>query len=237
MIPLAYKYVAISLLMMEINFCAGRLHIPGQLPVQQKDIKTAVVFPPTTRLGFAARVDTGEYSFSFAKGRLRFVTRLDEKPANLKEYLQRLSAVKASIDTNAAYRLATNWLLSIDVDLARLEKEHPPSVRQQTYSPWPEEHRTNTEVPLPLFDVKWGDWDDPVVDVEISGSGELLKLRQEDDSYSRQPVSLVKNVEKLFAIPDEDFLKYSAEQRSNLVTRFSAVTYSFSNNIPVGRLR
>ncbi len=32
-------------------------------------------------------------------------------------------------------------------------------------------------------------------------------------------------MDKLLAIPDEEFLKYSPQEKSNLVARFSAVTY------------
>ena len=65
----------------------------------------------------------------------------------------------------------------------------------------------------------------------ISGiNGELLNLRQEDDSYSRRPFASIKDVDKLLAIPDKEFLKYTPEQRSNLVVRFSAVTYPTLTN-------
>jgi hypothetical protein len=81
-------------------------------------------------------------------------------------------------------------------------------------------------VALPIFDVIWGDRRHPVIDIKISGvNGELLELRQEDDSYSRRPADLIRNLNKLLAIPDEEFLKYTPEQRSNLVSEFAAVHY------------
>jgi hypothetical protein len=52
-----------------------------------------------------------------------------------------------------------------------------------------------------------------------------LKLRQEDDSYSKRPAALIKDMDKLLAIPDEEFLKYSPTERSNLIVRFAAVHY------------
>jgi hypothetical protein len=54
---------------------------------------------------------------------------------------------------------------------------------------------------------------------------DLLYLRQEDDSYSKRPATLIKDVDSLLAIPDAEFLTYSTLERSNLVSRFAAVDY------------
>jgi len=228
-VPLAYKYIAIILMLAEINFCSGRLYLPADLPIEEQNLRAEAVFSPRV-IGFAGRLDTDKYSFSFAKdGRLRFITKLNNGRGDktLREYLEGLAKIPSIINTNGAYRIATNWLTAMDVDLQRLEKDHPPIVKQQTFMSWAEDSKPSTEIPLPIFDVKWGDWSQPVIDIQISGAtGELLKLRQEDDSYSRRPASLIKDMDKLLAIPDEQFLKYSSEERSNLVVRFSAVSYS-----------
>jgi hypothetical protein len=236
-VPLAYKYIAVTIMLAEINFCADRLHLQADLPIKEQNLRVETVFPPRV-IGFAGRLDTEKYSFSFAKsGRLRFITKLDDGRGDqsLREYLEHLSQIKSTINTNDAYRIATNWLAAIEVDPQQLEKEHPPTVKQQTFISWAEEGKPGTEIPLPIFDVKWGDWSHPVIDIQISGStGELLKLRQEDDSYSKRPASLIKDMDKLLAIPDEEFLKYSALERSNLVVRFAAVHYPTLNSQQYG---
>jgi hypothetical protein len=227
-VSLAYKYVAIIVMLAEINFCAGRLNLPDQLPIKESDLRAEAVFAPSV-IGFAGRLDTQKYSFSFAKdGRLRFITKLDNGRGNqtLRVYLEGLSKIKSTITTADAYRIATNWCAAVEIDLPRLEKDHPPIVKQQTFVPWAGSGDTNAEVPLPIFDVKWGDWAHPVVDVQISGAhGELLKFRQEVTTYSKRPASLIKNLDELLAIPDEEFLKYTDMDRSNLVVRFAAVNY------------
>jgi hypothetical protein len=227
-VPAAYKFISIILMLWEINYCSERLRLPTDLPVKEQDLRAESVFPPSV-IGFAGRLDTSKFSFSFAKsGRLRFITKLDDGRGNqtLHEYLEHLSQVKSTINTNNAYRIATNWLAAMEIDLPRLEKEHPPAVRQQTFVPWAGFATNNAETPLPIFDVKWGDWARPVIDIQISGAtGELLKLRQEDDSYSKRPASLIKDMDKLLAISDEEFQKYSPSERSNLVVRFAAVQY------------
>jgi hypothetical protein len=50
-VPLAYKYVAVAVMLAEINYCAGRLHLPIDLPIKEQDVKAAV-FPPRA-IGFA----------------------------------------------------------------------------------------------------------------------------------------------------------------------------------------
>ena len=71
----------------------------------------------------------------------------------------------------------------------------------------------------------------PVIKVMISGiNGELLQLIVESDTYAKRPFVLIKNVDKLLAVPDAEFQKYSPEDRSNLVARFSAANYAQTNS-------
>jgi hypothetical protein len=257
-VPLAYKYVAVAVMLAEINYCASRLHLPIDLPVKESDIRVAMVYNPSvhSRLqhrpieyGFSGRIDTSKYTFSFPAGgflhpnpgKLRFIIRLDngyeaysttkiQGDLPTREFLPQLVGVHSTIDTNDAYRIATNWLTAIDVDVQQLQKENPVTVKQQFLTDYG---------PLPIFDVRWGagredKWGhpkSPVVDITIAGdTRDLLHLRQNDDSYSKRPFVLIKDMDKLLAIPDAEFLKYSALERSNLVARFSAVTYHVSTN-------
>ena len=183
----------------EVNYCATKLRLPIELPITQRDLHKQAVFSPEA-IVFAGRLDTGNIPFSFVKsGRLRFITSLrDNRGSNsLKDYIEGLSRIKSNINEADAYRIATNWLAAMDVDLLRLEKEHGLGVAKQQFArSWPEPGQPEKEIPLPLFDVNWGKWSDssePVIDIEISGiDGELLKLRQENDLYSRRPARLIK---------------------------------------------
>jgi hypothetical protein len=259
-VPLAYKFVATVVMLAEINHCSSRLHLPIDLPIKESDIKVATVFDPhvPTRVrnlpieyGFAGRIETEKYSFSFAAGlfdhpnpgKLRFITNLDngyqafsttKVQGNLPtpDYLPQLAGIQSVIDTNGAYRLATNWLVAMDVDVQRLEKEQAVTVKQEFLK---------GSAPLPIFEVRWGEGridnlghrKSAVVDVMIAGdTKDLLHLRQNDDSYSKRPFVLIKDMDKLLAIPDEEFLKYSPMERNNLVARFAAVDYSQTNAPP-----
>jgi hypothetical protein len=226
-------------MLLEVNHCASRLQLPISLPLTEQDVVKGEVFHPNT-IGFAGRLDTASYSFSFAKsGRLRFITRLDsgyqaystsKAQGNLKttEFLPQLTGLPSVINTNEAYSIASNWLASVEANVQALEKAHAPKAEQLLLL---------GQTPLPIFTVDWGPLGGqstrprqvayPAVRVMIAGdTKDLLYLRQEDDSYSKRPPTLIKDVDKLLAIPDADFLKYSSLERSNLVSRFAAVDYS-----------
>jgi hypothetical protein len=116
----------------------------------------------------------------------------------------------------------------------RLQQAEPLKIEQQQFE------TPKGEVLCPLFYVQWGkEGEDkyghpllPVTKFMISGiNGELLSLLIENDTYAKRPMVLIKNVDKLLAIPDSAFVKYSPEQRRELVARFSAIPiYSNSTN-------
>ena len=137
---------------------------------------------------------------------------------------EQLSAIRSIIDTNAAYQLAEKGLAAIYVDVERLEREHPSKVEQRSF--YASDSRERHRVLLPLFDVKWGDWNKPAVKAVVAGNtGDLLDLEQLDNWYSKRPRELIKDVDALLAIPDAEFLSYTPDQRTNLLTRFLAVKY------------
>lgn len=73
---LAYKYIAVLLMVAEANFCASRLHL-RMGPIKETDIQRIYVGPPRILRSLGC-IDTARYSFGFAEsGRLRFVTELN----------------------------------------------------------------------------------------------------------------------------------------------------------------
>jgi hypothetical protein len=240
LVPLAYKFVATTVMLMELNYCATRLQLPINLPIKAEAVR--VMIAPPDKMGFAGRLDTKEYSFSFPKSaKLCYITRLErgyqahsttkvQGELSTPEFLRQLVKVHSVINTNDAYRIATNWLTRIQVDVARLEREHPPVLKQQSI---------NGHGVIPVFYVDWGEFKErsgPAVRVMIAGdTKDLLYLRQEAPSYSGRPGALIRDMDKLLAIPDAEFVKYSPLERSNLVARFAAVHYSTGTNAPITR--
>lgn len=240
---LAFKYVAAAVMMAEVNYFGQQLHLKGQFPTNTYGTTRQNV-GDLGSLGYGGRIDTPEYSFGFVhEGAVRIVTKLEDNRYQsmglyrgnepIKEFMSRFYQIKSTINTNDAYRLATNWLVAIGIDLSALEKVEPVIIQQQMC-------RTSNgvEVPCPLFYVQWGKVEEdqlghpqgPAITLMVSGiNGELLSLRIENDAYSKRPLVLIRDVDKLRAIPDAEFLKYSPTEHSNLITRFIAVNYSQTN--------
>jgi hypothetical protein len=235
-IPLAYKYVAIAVMLVEINFCAGRLQLMNEAPITVKSLNLQHVANPYVT-GFGGTLETTNYSFVFFEdGKLRRIQRINKfEKIPLRALQLKLYRMPSLINTNEAYQLATNWLSAISVDVLTLEQRHPHSVIQKYFYPdstsikdLPEKRKKIAL--LPIFHVFWGDEKEPAVMVSIFGpTKEMLGIYQNDDSFSLRPAELVKDADKLLAIQDEEFLKYSDEERSNLVVRFSAVNCSQTN--------
>jgi hypothetical protein len=238
-VPLAYKYVATAVMLMEINHCVSNLQLPVSLPLREQDIRASFI-PRPGLMGVGGRFDFENYSFSFAtrpgakETRLRYITNLrhpyhsmEGGSPQMNAYLEGLTHTKSLIDTNGAYRMAANWLERLEVDVPRLNAERRLTITQMKWM-----NRSLT----PIFEVTWANHGerlsngmiDPIsgIIVMISGdTGELIHLRQEDLSFSKRPPVLIKDLDKLLAIPDSEFLHYSADQRSNLVGNFAAVHY------------
>jgi hypothetical protein len=117
-IPLAFKFVALAVMMAQVNYYSGKLQLREHLPIKQQDtiMQNAV---PLGTIGFAGRIDTAKYSFGFVHGgKVRIITKLEDSHYQsmglyrgnepLKEFMERFSQIKSTINTNDAYRLATN---------------------------------------------------------------------------------------------------------------------------------
>jgi hypothetical protein len=119
--------------------------------------------------------------------------------------------------------MATNWLSAMFVDVRDLERNDHAEVRQRVR--W--DSSGQTKALLPVFDVRWGHWEKPVVDVSISGvNKQIIHLRIEDTSFSKRPTELIKNRDELLAIPDGEFQKLSSAQRDDIVAKFALIQYA-----------
>ncbi len=212
------------------NYFADKLDLPLQKPICETNVQFRFIVPPTARpyVDIGGRIDVNHYSFSCGDKHC-FITKLDPF-GNLSsaEQNEMLSHEKSLIATNQAYQLATNWLTSIDVNIKKLEKRNRYEVRQR----WC--FGDNGDITLlPIFYVRWGNWNEPTVEVSVDGRNkELLELRMINQaSFTSRPAELIRDLDKLLSIPDLEFQKYSLIERSNLVARFSTISYSNQTNI------
>ena len=232
LINLAYKYVAIAVMLAEINYCTVRLSLRVGQPISLGNLQTSYVSDPWVT-GFGGTLETEKYSFIFYKsGILRRIQRLHPyEKLPLRELQWKQSRLTSLINTNEAYQMATNWLMAISVDLPGLECKFPHSVDQRFFYPDatglddPPDKRKRIFL-LPIFHVYWGDKENPAVLVSIYGpTKEMLGIYQNDDSFSLRPRNLLTNVDSLIDIGDDEFMKYSEGQLKDLIARFAAVNY------------
>ncbi|HUA67660.1 MAG TPA: hypothetical protein VMA13_03855 [Candidatus Saccharimonadales bacterium] len=210
----------LSVMLSEVNFLSDRLNLPTPHPITSDGLQ--MVHLSDYHLSqFEGGFEAGNYAFDFSEsGRLHYISKVTEPGGfSFFDYQRTLRSTNITLTTNEAYRVAASWLRSVDVDLTRLERDHPVTVtlRAQT--------RVGEHIQVPLYWVDWGS--NPTVEVLLSAvTGDLLWLRQEDDSYSRRPVGLIRNVDRLLAISDLEFSRYNSEQRTKLVYDFAAIHYS-----------
>jgi hypothetical protein len=232
-VTLAYTYVVLAMMLAEINYCVPRLHLHIDIPVNNADIQLAFVGPPDL-VGFSGRIDVANYSFAyFSSGRLRFITKLTKSGAiAIPSLMAPRSGIKPSINKNAVYRLAINYLAAIAVDTIQLEHDHKHSTNEYVVLSGDSSDRQGTDTSDFMLRVNW---DNVVVVTFLMPSGELLELRRNNDSYSRRPVSRILDINSVLSIPDNEFLHYSIVERRNLVARFATQYFSESASFHVKR--
>lgn len=246
---LAYKFVATSLMLVQVNLFCEKVGLPLEHPIAATDVTSeSHVGPPDTN-NFSGSIVTQQYAFGFGQGHLaNFVKRgfTPETDAGVKARNQELSKQASLIDSNDAHQMTTNWLASAGVDVAALESKYQRNISQWKFYP---EVKTDGQlrqiernpVLLPVFQVEWRGAlvlrgkrlrERPIVSVTVSGvTKELLEYHNLDDSLMLNPRVVINESQKLLSIPDDDFKKMDSLQRSNLISEF-AVTFRESADKP-----
>jgi len=215
----AYKFVAIALMLTELNCQCGKLHLPGWKPITGEDVVRCFVAPPRLLLGGSNATTNAIYGFGH-EGRLQFMSFSEpNSDLPLKERHDLWAAETSLVGTNDAYRIATNWLYQLDIDVHALEGKCAPHIVQQYYYPDFTRGNPGRRVLLPCFDVKWGlNENRPDVLVSIFGpTSEPLEIRIRNTSFSKRASGFVGNIEKLLSLKDDEFAQYNQTVRSNLV--------------------
>jgi len=221
-IPQAYRFVAVAVMLAEINNCAFRLGLDCELPISERSLQVEHVANPFIT-GFGGTFETKDFSFIFFKsGCLGTISR---KHDSFRPFLPTSLQMGTITNSTEAYRLASNWLHAISIDVAKLEKKSPVSVRAvpvQLASESP--HYTSETFSLQVLHVDWGKESSPSIRVAIFPQGkQLLAIYVDDQSFSTRPKELIKNMDALLAIPNEEFQHYSAADRAALIARFAAI--------------
>jgi hypothetical protein len=216
---LAYKAVVLQLMVGEATFFARQLDLPCPKPLE---IRKSYVTRPA--FGFGGTLNTTQFFFSFGKdGRLWNIVKTDAtiRDAQLWHEIGNMPTV---IDTNGAYRLATQWLSRIDVDLAALDRRCFAHIRQPKFfdPPIAPTFPLPTNAPMstvPLFRIHWFDraqTDYLIAEMEIDGLTKgLLEWRLNDTTLSKRPPLVITNAAELNGQPDPIFKKLDQRDDSD----------------------
>ena len=235
MLSLAYRYVATIAMLLDINYCAAKLELPIRLPLRPELVDAVYVNPPRVFVG--GSVITQGYFFGYShSGQLRFIyRRFPDSRSSLVERQMRWARMRSLITTtNEAYRLATNVLWRIEVNVNALERSNQVAVVQHFFYGG-DGVRAGSKVDLPAYDVRWSHGGEQAVAVTLFGPDKrVLQLVQDDISFSGRPRELIRNAEELLEIRDEEFQRYSKAQLRDLLARSLVLPYSSRSNIYLG---
>ena len=221
---MAYRSAELSRMLGEANYFAQQLNLPTPHPIKFSDIPDCHVTPPwysgidraltntsihsiidrihAAKITVMGTVQTTNYFFAFNKGYLWNVVRLHDPAMNPENFVS-LVGVPSLINDTQAYQLAVKWLASVSIDVPAMEKKHKPNTSQQSfYCPQCPKGTANT-VLLPIYYVKWGEDQTPVVKITILGTTkQLMELQIQGEEVSSRPQMLITNAFELCSIPD-----------------------------------
>jgi hypothetical protein len=188
-------------------------------------------------IGADGTIETTNIFFSVYHGRLGEVMRISEH--SIERYardLDQLVGKPSLINDAQAHQLATQWLATVDIDVAALEKQKW-VVHQLRYLA----KGATDAVTLPLYYVDFGsvhyhfgtnapnmqDFDEPMVHVEILGTTkELQDITIHNGAFSRRPLLLITNaldlarmhdpvVKRMEAMPSAPVRQLSAAEKQD----------------------
>lgn len=239
LINLAYKHVAIAIMLAQVNEFAQKTGLPLEHPISMVDVLPESHVSPPRLMGFGGSIVTTNYGFGFSRGYLANFKKLERKvntDSALRERNYELGRMVSDVDTNKAYHLATNWLTAIGVDIPSLESKHAHTTTQRFYYKNPETAATGradekNTVQLPIFEIEWGkqevrsdskSYAMPLLSVTVFGpSKELIEMHILDAAAVGGVGQPIRDVEKLLSIPDQVFTAFDDLRKSNLVVEFS----------------
>jgi hypothetical protein len=203
--PKKYEATLSKLMIAEVNDYAARLELPEHFPITSNSVTELFVTSPFVARNFGAlgSIRTTNFSYGFGKGRhLSYITRVIKGTNPYDFNANKLYAIEpSSVNTNAAFMLATQFLAKAFVDINRLSTSSVVSIH-----PWTISHMTTSK-----YTVQWSRGGHPVVKVVLAEpQRELWTLRVEDPTLVlRSPLE----------VPDPGYL--SPEGSVSATTNYS----------------
>jgi hypothetical protein len=215
-VSLAYKLVVTGMALSAMNSILERLALPIK-PIEPKDLVGASISAwyadaqnqdekpmlPSASLG------TANFRFAFREGKLHLVFNTKTNIESVEHYRE-WAKMPSLVNSNEAYRMATNWLTRLYVDVPLLNQKYKLNVGQPGFWMTPPEKlggKGSGWTTLPLYYVTWRKGDYEAAKVGIFGPTKQfmgLTIGDRDQAYDASICShvwlLVTNEEELLAM-------------------------------------
>ena len=236
LITVAYKYVALAVMLTNCNLFVQETHLPLDHPLIQKDIilSRCSVNPPRL-MGFGGSVVTEKYFFGFGHDHLANFWQWEFRPNSeqgISQQYESWSTMTSQVGTNEVLQLVHNWLTGLGIDTVAMEEKYPCKITQKFFYRKTDgnlEVQSTNIVQLPIFQIQWGsiplrgrpEYSLPAATMTVFGpTKELIEYHLFDDALMLRPKLEIKDAEKLLTISNEVFYKFDEMQKSDLVEQF-----------------
>jgi hypothetical protein len=204
----AYQKEALKRIIQEANEVANDLNLPEELPITNSNLVEFHVSP----FGFAyaykaiGSVTTKHFSYYVSRDNKFSQLNIADYDQTCLRLVNQGTFPVERINTNEAFRLATNWLTRASIDVAKLNKECLPHVAVSPY--WSGLSNLGDKPKksfIPIYYVWWTYPDDAIkgegsaAEVELFAPTEtILQLGVEDPKYNLRQQIVFTNMATLF---------------------------------------
>jgi len=202
-----YRQAAFRLVLQEANRVARELQLPGELPITESNLFEAVVTPfgynyLNKRIG---SVTTKKYCYYVSQGNKFSYLEATHVAQDCYKFQDQYTWPISRLNTNEAYKLATQWLAAVSMDVAAMNRDCDVTVELDSlgFTPSPGKF-------VPIYYVSWmrkgykkGDdvaslVSNDVATVEVfTPTKTLLQLRVEKPQYILRKPLIFTNLDSL----------------------------------------
>jgi len=204
----AYNREALRLVLGEANRAAKALHLPEDLPITEASLTRRFILGYGMSLGRPrgiGNVHTRDYGyFVSVDHKLSFVEGAHQDEDCLR-WIKEYKWPRSQIDTNSAYRLATQWLEAVSMDVKGLNRDCRVHLGLDTFANPP---KAKTATFVPLYNVYWQSAKNRkegygcVASVKLfAPTKTLVSLRVEESKYILSSPLVFTNLDSLLKAP------------------------------------
>jgi hypothetical protein len=204
----AYDKEALRLILQGANTIAKELQLPEKFPITEEDVVERFIAPYgiTQVRPYIGKIHTRDYGYYVSVGRKMSYVEGTHQDADCLKWLEQYKWPVSRIDTNAAYRLATQWLAAASMDVAGLNRDCQVRIEPERY--WNNLNPKKGATFIPIYDVCWRSKEELQRNYGSAASVKLflptqtlVSLRVEESKYILREPLIFTNLNELLTGP------------------------------------